>query len=163
MQLDLHIPGEPVGKGTFSPKGATYQIVSSKARKYIKLITDTARVEVEKQGWIVPEKQCPVFVVIHAFFAIPKSWPKYKREAVKGWAAFIGPDHDNIAKSVNDALQGKRVAARTREGVVVVEDSAISGPSNKWFTEGEAYTHITVTYDEAQNREVKSCTQKTAK
>jgi len=162
--LEFTVPGKPVGKSTFSPLGMTAQLVNTNARRYIKTVSDAARSAVLREGWVIPEKQCPVTVVIHAFFPIPKSWPKWKREKVVTWPHFVSPDYDNIAKSVNDALQGSRVAPRTREGIVVIEDSAISGPTWKWWTvEGEGYTQISVTYDEAINREVKSWTRSRAR
>ena len=47
-------------------------------------------------------------VVINAFFSIPKSFSKIKRQqALEGFIRpTIKPDCDNIAKNINDALNG---------------------------------------------------------
>ena len=47
-------------------------------------------------------------VVIYSFFSIPKSFSKTKRQqALEGFIRpTVKPDNDNIAKNINDALNG---------------------------------------------------------
>lgn len=106
MVIDFVIPGEPKGKGRprFSKVGA-----------YVKTYTpaDTASYEnlvkvlcMEQQKRFSDTAQ--VKMVIHAYFGIPQSTPKYKREKM-----LLGdirptkkPDADNVAKIICDALNG---------------------------------------------------------
>lgn len=49
----------------------------------------------------------PVRLDVHAQFAIPKSWPNWRREAALGrtiWPTSV--DLDNVIKAVQDALNG---------------------------------------------------------
>ena len=54
----------------------------------------------------------PVRVIITAFFAFPKTYPKKKREGLKGKPHRLKPDGDNVLKAVSDALfkQDQRIA-----------------------------------------------------
>lgn len=49
---------------------------------------------------------CPIRAEISAYFPIPKSWPKKKRQQWKNGEIFptVKPDADNIAKSILDSL-----------------------------------------------------------
>lgn len=52
--------------------------------------------------------ECAVSVSIIARFAVPKSWPKYRRiEALNGFhVETIREDTDNLAKIINDGMNG---------------------------------------------------------
>ena len=55
---------------------------------------------------------CPLRVDLEFYFAIPTSWPKWKKDwaatrlAAGRLVAHTGCDRDNLAKSVYDALEG---------------------------------------------------------
>ena len=61
MILQFAVPGEPVGKRVMARALKMGNIVRAQyfiqpeARKYIELVAAHARLEVEEQGWIVPE------------------------------------------------------------------------------------------------------------
>ena len=102
--LHVVVDGQPVGKGRprFS-KGRTYTPI--KTKNYEHLVGEAARLEMRFQGIDLTEQ--PVKLHILAQFEIPKSWPKWKRQA-----ALLGiytpgrPDIDNVAKAVLDAFNG---------------------------------------------------------
>ncbi len=58
------------------------------------------------------EADVPVYISVFAVFAIPKSWPKWKRTAAMAGAIrpTKKPDTDNIGKLVADALNGAAYA-----------------------------------------------------
>lgn len=60
----------------------------------------------------------PVSLHVRAFFAVPKSWPRRRREAaLAGEITPTGkPDWDNVGKAISDALNG----------VVYVDDAQVS-------------------------------------
>jgi Holliday junction resolvase RusA-like endonuclease len=92
--------GKPRGKGRprFSYHG-TY--------------TDAVTTEYEgriKKAWKCENNFCfdkvPTTVIINAFFPVPVSLSKRKRQAMFGSVCLTKPDADNIAKIVLDALNG---------------------------------------------------------
>lgn len=160
--IEFKVPGRAIGKQVRTlPSGIP--VISTAAKRYISTVRAAAQSVALREGWVVPERETPVTMTIHAFWTIPKSWPKAKRELVLGWPYWKPPDFDNITKSVSDAIQGRKRGGRHPEPVLVVEDSSISGGCWKWWTEGEPYTHISVTYNDQQNQEVKSWTQSRAR
>lgn len=98
----IKIPGQPKGKarpritknGTFTPK---------ETKQYQDLVANMYRLQ---KG---PYLGCKTIkVVLHCYYKIPKSMPKYKREMVKRGSLrpIVKPDLDNVAKCVLDALNG---------------------------------------------------------
>jgi Holliday junction resolvase RusA-like endonuclease len=104
MALEIVIPGQPLGKGRarFSRKsGVAY--TPAKTRSAEAVIKQFAA---EATGQ-APLATAALAMDIEAVFAVPPSWPKYKREAaLKGAPHIIAPDADNILKLVCDALNG---------------------------------------------------------
>lgn len=102
--INFIVPGKPVGKGR--PRFGRGRAYTPKTTvEYEKLIADCARQVFGSQE----PTEMPCRMQIDAFFPIPKSWPKYKREAVeKGCGGYRPgkPDIDNVAKAVLDALNG---------------------------------------------------------
>lgn len=97
------IPGKPVGKGRprFSCNG-TY--TPEKTANYETLVK-----------WAYAEAypvqrpfEDPVELVITAYYAIPKSWPKKKQQLAQAGELrpMVKPDADNIVKIISDALNG---------------------------------------------------------
>ena len=99
------IEGEPVAKGrprfdarsgrTHTPKKTEQW--EERARRLMRL----------ERGLVAPIAG-PVVVETIAYFRIPPSWPKWKREtAARGALAHVSkPDADNVLKAAEDALNG---------------------------------------------------------
>lgn len=103
MRAEFTIHAAPVGKarprvtrnGTFTP---------AKTREYEKLV----RVEYGAQCGAQYFGDSPLAVSITAYYQIPKSASKRKREQMKSKIArpTVKPDADNVCKAVCDALNG---------------------------------------------------------
>ena len=105
LTMDCIIPGEPQGKARprFSRRSGTVY-TPAKTRCYERRIAAAYQ---EEGGEKYPAG-CYVRVLIRAFFQVPKSWSKAKRE--KALAGEIRPDKkpdiDNVEKVVLDSLNG---------------------------------------------------------
>lgn len=103
IDIDIHVPGEPVAKGrarvtmrgTYTPK---------RTRDWEKRAALAAKAAMQGR----PPLTGPVSLSVTAAFSIPVSWPKWKRD-LACWGRLrhtIKPDSDNLAKIVQDALNG---------------------------------------------------------
>lgn len=117
MSLFFEVPLQPVGKGRprFTRHGHAY--TPTKTRDFEKAVAQAFRVAYPDHEPFTG----PVSVEVYAFFAIPESWTKKKREAaLAGGVPHIGrPDADNCLKVVEDALNG----------LAFVDDSQITDAS----------------------------------
>lgn len=107
------VPGLPQGKGRARfGNGRAY--TPAKTVAYEGLIALAGQEAMSGR----PIIEGPVYIVVNAFFPIPKSWSKAKRAAaLAGSAWHTGkPDGDNILKAVGDGLNQ----------VVFKDDSQIS-------------------------------------
>lgn len=103
--ITFFVPGQPVGKGR--PRFA-------RAGNFVQTFTPDKTVSYEEKirGYAIRagvkrfEAEHKVSIAIKAFREIPGSWPKKEREAAVMTACDAGPDADNIAKIVCDALNG---------------------------------------------------------
>ena len=102
------INGMPQGKGRprFTKQGRTY--TPQKTRRYEEAVRGAAMLAARAQGFVKHDDDTPLEACISAWFPIPASWPKKKREAARSGALYpvVKPDADNIAKAVLDALNG---------------------------------------------------------
>lgn len=101
--LTFEVPGLPQGKGRARfGNGRTY--TPAKTVAYEGLIAMAGQLAMDGR----PLVERPVYIIVSAFFPIPKSWSKKKREAVQlAQAWHTGkPDGDNILKAVGDGLNG---------------------------------------------------------
>lgn len=103
--LRFEVPGEPRGKGRprfVKKNGIAY--TPKETAQYENLIVLACR---ETMGDRAP-LGCPVFLTVHAHFAIPPSKSKkWKARAAQGQEPVVKrPDLDNILKVVCDALNG---------------------------------------------------------
>jgi len=101
-RVSFTVEGKPRGKGRprFSKKsGAAYTPAQTVA--YERQIKSAAR---EAMGNCLP-MDGPVAVAVRAVFAVPKSWPKWKRNAALNGEIppTVKPDVDNAIKGVLDA------------------------------------------------------------
>ncbi|SFJ74768.1 RusA family crossover junction endodeoxyribonuclease [Succinivibrio dextrinosolvens] len=112
MKISFFVPGKPRGKGR--PrffKG--HAVTDSKTREYEALVGERAQAAMNdlarciglKEADAIIDKPCDVYVV--AFFAVPKSYSKVKRECALNQVLKPNkPDADNIAKIVLDGMNG---------------------------------------------------------
>lgn len=106
MRIRFTVPGEPVGKGrprVVRSGGAVRTYTPGKTASYENLV----KLEYERQAGRTM-KDGPVVMDIVAWYGIPKSVSKRKREAMIGGAIrpTRKPDCDNVAKVIADALNG---------------------------------------------------------
>lgn len=107
--LYFEVPGRPQGKAR--PRFAHGHVYTPQAtHEYERLIAACARKELRKEearknGY---RRTGQKVLEVYAYFPIPKSWPKWRREqAERGEIApTCKPDADNIEKVVADALNG---------------------------------------------------------
>ena len=96
------IPGDPVPKQRprVTKRGITY--TPKKTADYERLIRECYSGEYY-------EKDIPLKMIIRCYFRIPDSWPKKKKEQALENKIFVTkrPDIDNLAKIIQDALNGK--------------------------------------------------------
>jgi Holliday junction resolvase RusA-like endonuclease len=95
------VPGLPQGKGRARfGNGRAY--TPAKTVAYEGLVAMAGHQAMNGRPLI----EGPVYMLVNAFFPIPKSWSKAKREAaLTGTVWHTGkPDGDNILKAVGDAL-----------------------------------------------------------
>ena len=132
--MDFIVDCRPQGKARprFSRKsGVVY--TPAKTAKYEKAI---AKAYIEAGGKCIPA-DCYVSVDVCAFFPIPKSYSKAKRQACidRDLRPDKKPDIDNIIKSVLDALNG--IAYEDDKQVVKVIGS-------KYYTENAGFLFVSV-------------------
>lgn len=106
MRIRFTVPGEPVGKGrprVVRRGGFTQTYTPEKTASYENLV----KLEFQRQGGRML-KDGPVYMSITAWYGIPKSVSKRKREAMIGGLIrpTKKPDCDNVAKIIADALNG---------------------------------------------------------
>ncbi len=105
MRRFFSVPGPPQGKArarTVTQGGRVHSYTPSKTAQYEALVARTY-----KESF--PDSEAAtgaVEVVIRAFYAVPKSWPKEKRkQALAGMIPVLTkPDIDNACKAVLDSL-----------------------------------------------------------
>ena len=99
--IKVIVLGIPQGKGAarHTRRGFTY--TPSKTRDYMQTVSVEAR---KVCSWA---HGCPCRLVIEAFFPIPESYSKKKKELIKSGKVFYTkkPDTDNLSK-IKDALKG---------------------------------------------------------
>jgi len=101
------LSGQPIGKGRprFTRQGRTY--TPTKTKEYEQKLKAAAIEAMKDQDREPTELPCRVQIL--AQFEIPKSWPKYKKNAAllnEGNYKPGKPDIDNIAKAALDAMNG---------------------------------------------------------
>lgn len=95
------VPGVPIGKGR--PRVTSHGTYTpQKTRDYEQKV----RLCWQAQSGSVLPSGVPLMAEIRAYFPIPKSVSKRKREAMDGAFHISRPDCDNIAKAILDSLNG---------------------------------------------------------
>ena len=104
FSIEFDVAMVPVGKGRprFTRTGHAY--TPAKTRNAETLIATAARAAMNGRTPV----EAPVSVFVMAYFPIPKSWPKEKREraACHLISPQVKPDADNCLKLVLDAMNG---------------------------------------------------------
>lgn len=139
VSLFFEVPGEPVGKArarTFVHRqsGRVVSMTPAKTKAY----EESVRLAFYRAHSGQEPIAGPVALEIYAFFGVPASWSRKRKDAALAGGAVASkrPDWDNIGKSVSDALNGvaylddsqivdasvqKRYASRPRVEVSIVE------------------------------------------
>lgn len=95
------VPGMPIGKGR--PRVTSHGTYTPKrTRDYESLV----QLCWKTQSGVVMPSGAPLMARVLAYFPIPKSTSKRKREAMEGAFKISRPDCDNIAKAILDSLNG---------------------------------------------------------
>ncbi len=101
--LSFTVPGLPQGKGRARfGNGRAY--TPAKTVAYEGLIALAGQQAMEDR----PLVERPIYLIVDAFFPIPKRWPKArKQKAATSLVWHVAtPDGDNILKAVGDGLNG---------------------------------------------------------
>lgn len=105
--MKIIIPGVPVGKGR--PKFSTFNghAVAYTPQKTVNYET-LVKLAFQQSGETAFDKETQLRAEINAYFPIPKSTSKKKREQMERGLILPTkkPDTDNIAKAILDALNG---------------------------------------------------------
>lgn len=102
IKMEFFVPGTPRGKGRpkFTRSGHAY--TDDKTRNYERFVAACFRKK--NREWRT-DSGSPVSMFVTAFYKIPKSWTKAKKQAAMDGDITPGkPDVDNIAKIVMDSL-----------------------------------------------------------
>lgn len=106
LAIFFTVPGQPHGKGRprASSRGGFVRLYTDeKTRIYEELVGKCARAAMGAAEVL----ETPTAVRITAFYYMPISWSKKKRQlAMLGEIVPGKPDLDNISKSILDAIQG---------------------------------------------------------
>lgn len=107
--LLVRVNGIPQGKGrprVSTKNGRVSAYTPKKTRDYEREIAEAAKLEVMTSGWV--KLDCAVRLVVCAWFPVPTSWSRKKREAAQRGDIYptCKPDADNIGKAIADGLNG---------------------------------------------------------
>ncbi len=128
------IHGRPVGKGrpVFSTRGGFPRAVTPAKTRLVESIIYAAALAAvrattgaeEPLGW-----DGPVVVEISFHFAIPPSWPKWRREiAAAGMGHTSTPDLDNLAKAVLDGVGNLLWKNDSQVSAISIRKAYTTGP-----------------------------------
>lgn len=135
----FEIAGTPQGKGRprFTKSGRAY--TPAKTVKYERQIVEAYKAAIESEYF----GDAPIEVTIHAFFDLPKSTTKKRRQEIisKNEMVKKKPDADNIAKVVCDALNG----IAYKDDAQIVDLHVL-----KWYALGDESAHVSVFISEVQ-------------
>lgn len=139
QRLDITISGDPVGKGRprfVRATGRTY--TPENTAKYENLVRVTFATKYPDHVPI----DTAVSLTIRAYFKIPESWPKYKKQEARdgGTMKTSKPDIDNIIKSICDGLNG----------VAWTDDARIAMISASKYYSDQPRVVVMITYDEEE-------------
>ena len=105
--LLFRVNGMPQGKGrarVSTANGIIRSYTPEKTRRYEKVVAEAAKLAAMKQNW--QKSDAPIVLNLCAWFPVPKSWPKRKKEMARAGDLYptVKPDCDNIGKIIADAL-----------------------------------------------------------
>lgn len=103
IAAEFTVPGKPQGKAR-----ARATVINGRARMYTPETTVAFEAAVRDAG--TPHFEAPIAgpvrLRIVAYFEMPRSWSKRKREAMHGQFHTQKPDSDNVTKAIKDSLNG---------------------------------------------------------
>ena len=104
MTLFFEVPGEPVGKARprFTRQGHAY--TPKKTSDYEREVRNSFKIAYPEHEPLAG----PVSLEVYAFFGVPESWSKARKEAALTGKLLPAkrPDWDNCGKVISDALNG---------------------------------------------------------
>ena len=105
--LLFRVNGMPQGKGrarVSTANGIIRSYTPAKTRRYGQVVAEAAKLAVRKQNW--QKSDAPIVLNLCAWFPVPESWPKRKKEMARAGDLYptVKPDSDNIGKIIADAL-----------------------------------------------------------
>jgi Holliday junction resolvase RusA-like endonuclease len=138
------VPGKPQPKERPRLGRGGFVYTPGKTQVYEALVARKAKEAMLKAG--LEPFDGPVSADITMVFAVPKSWPKQKRQdALNGLVECVGrADADNIFKGGIDALQGRKVKKVFVPGAVIFNDSHVTHGSFSKIYGPEACIKITI-------------------
>lgn len=107
LVIEFTVPGKPTGKGRpkFARRGNFVHTYTPQATaSYEELVRWHYTKAASAMGIELIDGN--VAMHVDAYYQIPASWSKKKREGMNGLPAPIKPDIDNVFKIVSDALNG---------------------------------------------------------
>ena len=143
MSLFFEVPGQPVGKARprFTRTGHAY--TPKKTTDYEAAVRKAFRIAYPNHEPFTGA----VSIEVYAFFAIPPSWPKWKREkAAEGQVPHLSkPDGSNVLKGVEDAIGPRRHGRKVIPGLAYGDDSQITdaGIQKRYATRPRVEVNIT--------------------
>ena len=111
------VPGDPVGQGRARSTKSGMHYTPARTRKYEAAVAAAAGSAMRVAG--LQPLTCPVRLIVECRFAVPVSWPSWKRQDALDQRILptCRPDLDNVLKAVKDGLNG---IAWTDDAQVVV-------------------------------------------
>ena len=105
--LLFRVNGIPQGKGrarVSTANGIIRSYTPEKTRRYEQVVAEAAKLAAMKQNW--QKSDAPIVLNLCAWFPVPESWPKRKKEMARAGDLYptVKPDSDNIGKIIADAL-----------------------------------------------------------
>ena len=100
MKIVIPIKPEPKGRPRFSRSGHAYTPQKTKQYEdYVRILARRAVIRPMEGG---------IYITIHFYLPIPKSWSKRDKQLAKDKAIrpAVTPDIDNLAKAILDGLNG---------------------------------------------------------
>lgn len=133
IAAEFTVSGKPHGKAR-----ARATVVNGRARLYTPSTTAAFEAAVRDAGspHFAAPIAGPVRLRIVAFFEMPRSWSKRKREAKLGTFHTQTPDADNITKAIKDGLNG----LAWQDDCQVADERTVK----RWATFSETFVQIGV-------------------
>lgn len=159
MKIVFTITGNPFGKQR------PYIVRGRNGMRGIKRKESILHENVAREAWHQiyngkKENDWDISIKIQAFYVIPKSWPKWKKQAAlfgylrPNKKGPLKPDVDNVAKWIMDSLNPAKIGHKTVEGTGVYrDDGQVVDLSFSSFYSDNPRTEVTIIASEKPDME----------